>query len=91
MGKVLVVTKVLPTSIDVDLNLLYEEIKRRLPENIELRGSRIEDIAYGLKALKLHFVIPDNLEGGTTKIEEFLSSIEGVEHAEVEFISLVRE
>lgn len=91
MGKVLVVAKVLPTSVDVDLNNLYNEIKQRLPENVELRGSRLEDIAYGLKALKLHFVIPDDLDGGTTKIEEFLSNIEGVEHAEIEFISLVRE
>jgi len=73
------------------LNKIYADIKKALPSNVELRGSKIEDIAYGLKSLKVQLVIPDDLEGGTTKIEEFLSSIEGVEHAEIEFISLVRE
>jgi elongation factor 1-beta len=91
MGKVLVIAKILPTSIEVDLNKIYADIKKALPSNVELRGSKIEDIAYGLKSLKVQLVIPDDLEGGTTKIEEFLSSIEGVEHAEIEFISLVRE
>jgi elongation factor 1-beta len=91
MGKVLIIAKILPTSIEVDLNKIYADIKKALPSNVELRGSKIEDIAYGLKSLKVQLVIPDDLEGGTTKIEEFLSSIEGVEHAEIEFISLVRE
>lgn len=89
MGKVLVVAKVLPSDISINLENLYEEIKRGLPGYFELKGYRIEAIAYGLNALKLYFAIPDDLEGGTSKIEEYLSSFEGVEQVEIEFISLL--
>jgi len=89
MGKVLVVAKVLPNDINLNLEQIYQEIKSQIPENVELKGYKIEPIAFGLNALKLYFAIPDNMEGGTSKIEEFLSRINGVDQVEIEFISLI--
>ena len=89
MGKVLVVAKVLPNDINLNLEQVYETIKNQLPANVELKGHKIEPVAFGLNALKLYFAIPDNTEGGTSKIEEFLSQINGVEQVEIEFVSLV--
>ncbi len=90
MGKVLVVVKVLPKDINVNLDELYQRIKSNLPENITLKGYKIEEIAFGLKNLKLYFSMPDNIEGGTTIIEDYLSKFEAIEQVEVEFISLLR-
>jgi elongation factor 1-beta len=89
MGKVIVVAKVLPSDLSINLENLYQEVKSNLPENIELKGYKIEPVAFGLNALKLFFAIPDNLEGGTSKIEEFLMKIKGIEQVEIEFISLL--
>jgi translation elongation factor EF-1beta len=44
-----------------------------------------------LKSLKLYFSIPDNIEGGTSVIEDYLNKFESIEQIEVEFISLLRE
>ncbi len=89
MGKVLVVAKVLPSDINVNLEQLYNKMKERLPPNIELKGYKIEAIAFGLNSLKLYFAIPDDMEGGTSKIEEYIASFEGVEEVEIVFISLL--
>ena len=90
MGKVLVVVKVLPQEENTDLDLLYDEIKENLPEKVSLKSYKKEDIAFGLKALKLYFEIPDNLEGGTSVIEDFLRKNEKIQEIEIEFISLVK-
>ncbi len=89
MGKVIVVAKVLPSDINVNLEQLYREIKESLPPQIELKGYKIEAIAFGLNSLKLFFAIPDDMEGGTSKIEEYLAGFKDVEEVEIEFISLL--
>ncbi|HLI46562.1 MAG TPA: elongation factor 1-beta [Geobacterales bacterium] len=89
MGKVLVVAKVLPNDINLNLEQIYQSVKNQLPQNVELKGYKIEPVAFGLNALKLYLAIPDNTEGGTSKIEEFLSQINGVEQVEIEFVSLI--
>jgi elongation factor 1-beta len=91
MGKVLVVVKVLPKDISINLEELYHKIKENLPEILALKGYKVEEIAFGLKSLKLYFSIPDNIEGGTSVIEDYLNKFESIEQIEVEFISLLRE
>jgi elongation factor 1-beta len=91
MGKVLVVVKVLPKDISVNLDELYQRIKENLPEILSLKGYKVEEIAFGLKSLKLYFSMPDNVEGGTSVIEDYLNKFESIEQIEIEFISLLRE
>lgn len=78
MGDVAVVLKVMPEDDEVDLEEIKKEINTRLdPSSIE------EDpVAFGLVALKVLKVIPDDA-GGTDEIEEKISEIENVKNVEV--------
>ncbi len=86
MAKVLVVMKVLPEDINIDLDELKERIEKALPENYEVKGYDIEPIAFGLKALRLYILIPEYTEGGTEPLEKTVMSVEGVSQVEVEAV-----
>ncbi|MEM3431294.1 MAG: elongation factor 1-beta [Candidatus Micrarchaeia archaeon] len=64
----------------------FESIKAEIAKIGRLADSRIEDIGFGVKALKVLFIVPDNLGGD---MEEKLNSIEGVSQAQIEEVSLI--
>lgn len=76
MGKVILVFKVLPEDMKM-FDRIKEEIAKLKPERIE------EDpIAFGLKALQLTFIVPD--EGGVQdKLENKIRAVKGVSDLEV--------
>ena len=78
MGDVIVVFRVMPEGVDVDLS----KIKNEIQEKIE--PQRIEEIpiAFGLIALKVTKLIPEE-SGELEKVEDILKSIEGVSGVEV--------
>ena len=86
MAKVLVVVSVYPSSTDIDLDKLVETIKAKLPEGYEVARYDKVPIAFGLNALKIYFIIPEESEGGTSKLEELLQGIDGIEEIEVEAV-----
>ncbi len=86
MAKVLVLLKVLPEDINIDLEELKEKIRNALPENYEIKGYDIEPIAFGLKALRLYILIPEYTEGGTDPLEKMVMNVEGVSQVEVEAV-----
>jgi len=86
MANVLVIVKVYPSSVDIDLEELAARVAERLPEGYELARKSVEPIAFGLSALRLFIVMPEETEGGTSRIEEILSGIDGVEEFEVEAV-----
>lgn len=86
MAKVLVVVSVYPSSTEIDLDKLVETIKSKLPGDYEIARYDKVPIAFGLNALKIYFIIPEESEGGTSKLEEILGGIEGVEEVEVEAV-----
>ena len=79
MGKIGVVLKVMPESPETDLERIKEEAKKK----IDVNDMDEEDVAFGLKAVMISTVVADD-EGGTDKVEEQLSKIEGVQSVEVE-------
>jgi len=88
MGNVIMMIKVMPADIDVDLDELAGKIRHSVPENIEIRDIGIKPIAFGLKALMVAAVMPDEGNIG----EEFVSklqSIGGVESVEIESVELL--
>ena len=89
MAKVLVVAKVYPSDINIDLDELADKIRKKLPEEADIARSAKEPIAFGLTALKLYILIPEETEGGTEKVEEALRSVEGVEEVEIELVQRV--
>jgi len=91
MARVLVVLKVLPTDVDIDLDDLRRRIAEKLPVDYELKGYDIEPIAFGLKALRLYIFMPENIEGGTEPLENLIQNVDGVGQVEVEVVHRISE
>ncbi len=91
MAKVLVLLKVLPEDINIDLEELKNKIAEALPEGYEIKGYDIEPIAFGLKALRLYVFIPEETEGGTEPLEKAVMNVEGVSQVEVEAVHRISE
>lgn len=91
MARVLVVMKILPEDININLEELKERIKAKLPSGYELARHEIEPIAFGLKALRVYIIMPEVTEGGTEPLEKLVSSIEGVSQVEVEVVHRLSE
>lgn len=89
MAKLLVVIKILPTDIDINLEELKERISAKLPKEYEVKGYELIPIAFGLNALRLYIFMPENVEGGTEPLENIIQSVDGVSQVEVELIHRV--
>ena len=82
MGNVAVTFKIMPESVETDI----EKIKNEISKKVEIKDSRIESIAFGLKALKILVVIPDK---GVDELKEDLKNVDGISEVEVETSTLI--
>jgi len=87
MAKVLATYRIFPNSDEIDLKKLLNSINEKLPENFKIYASKEEPIAFGLKALIIQFLMPDEA-GYSRKIEEFLEGFEEI--SEVTVINVQR-
>ncbi|MDI9646052.1 MAG: elongation factor 1-beta [Archaeoglobales archaeon] len=88
MAKVMMKIRVMPTDVDVDLKKMAEKIKETKVENVEIKDLAIKPLAFGIKALYILTVMPD--EGGIgDKFVEEVQKIEGVESVEIEDMELL--
>ena len=84
MSKVIITLRIMPDSPDVDLNKIEHEVLKKIKQfagETEYK-KEIEPVAFGLKALKIIFVMDENL-GSTDKLENNISSINHVNSVEV--------
>jgi len=88
MGKVMAVIKVMPDGADRDVNKLQDELAKVMPKSAELKGMHVNPIAFGLKAIKVAFVVSDS-EGGTELVEEAFQKVPGVESVTVDSVDLI--
>ncbi|MDE1855706.1 MAG: hypothetical protein KGH49_00500 [Candidatus Micrarchaeota archaeon] len=58
-----------------------EEVRKRIVEQLRPNGTQLEEIAFGIKMIKVQFVYED--EQGSTKLEESLRKVQGVKEVEV--------
>lgn len=79
MGKISCVYKIMPEDAETDL----ENIKEQLREVLDVNDIGEEDVAFGLKAIKMSTVTTDE-EGGTDAVEEKLEELENVQSYELE-------
>ncbi len=84
MGDVVCIIRVMPESPEVDLEALKAALKEKAPEIHQITE---EPIGFGLKALMVVAVVGDQ-GGQTDRLEQLLSSVPGVERAEIREVTL---
>ncbi len=82
MADVVVIFKVMPSSVDVNL----DNLERKIKETVKPDGMKREPIAFGLVALRVTKLMPD-AGGELDKVENVLRALEDVGEVEVEEVS----
>jgi len=86
LGSYVIRMKILPEDTSTDLEKLAASISGLLPKPAEVRGHRVEPIAFGLSAIIADIVAPEE-EGIVDKIEEAVSKTPQVSQYEVIAVS----
>jgi elongation factor 1-beta len=84
MADVVVTLKIMPDSPDIDLQKVESEALKKVVEfaGMDNHKTEIEPIAFGLKALKILFVMAEE-KGDTEALEKDINCISGVNSVEV--------
>jgi len=82
MAQILLILKILPTGIEVNLEDLVKKIQGSLKEGIKMRNHSKEPLAFGIHYLKAEFIVDDK-EGQMDALESSVKSVKGVSELEV--------
>lgn len=84
MANAIVTIKIMPESPEVDLEALSVKVKEKIAEFAGEGDTKqdIEPVAFGLKALKIIFVM-DEAKGSPEPVEKEIENLEGVNSVEV--------
>lgn len=83
MANVVIILKVMPKSVEIDLDKLAKECKPKIEEfGGFVHKVEKKPIAFGLSSLNITFLM-DESKGGPDKIEAEILKLKGVESVEV--------
>ncbi len=86
MGEMIIQLRVLPNSPEVNLEKLSANVKAKIAglvsSKVEDMKTSIQDIAFGLKALNVYFVVDESI-ASLDDVENKVKEIEQVSSAEV--------
>lgn len=82
MARLLLIVKILPTGVEINLDELVESIKTSLKDGIELKNYVKEPLAFGLEFIKAEFTL-DDAEGQMNSLEKTVTDTNGVSEFEV--------
>ena len=82
MAKVLVSIKIFPEDITTPLERLKEQVQGIIPKDSKVLQFGEEPIAFGLKALIAHILIPEEKQEQLENIENSIRGIQGVSNLE---------
>lgn len=88
MGKVAISFKVMPSDESTDIDKTKDDLVRKLSEDYVLGKTSTEELAFGLKCVKI-IVIVDDQGGLSDKVEETIRSFPGIGEVEVDEVSLI--
>lgn len=88
MGDVAVVLKVLPEDSEVDIENLKTQIEDEIKNVCKLNKSELQEIGFGLKAVRLEIIVPDE-EGRIDKVESGIARVKGVGQVDTEDVTLL--
>lgn len=95
-GTNVAIISVLPEDETVAFSELREKMEKVLHDIVDLEGNpkvcqlmamSEEEIAFGLKKLKIQVSMPEFMAGGTSPVEDALSKLPGVQRVEVDIIT----
>ena len=82
MARLLLIVKILPTGVELDLDVIVKSIKESLKDGIELKQYVKEPLAFGVEFIKAEFTL-DDAEGQMDSLEKTVTSVDGVSEFEV--------
>jgi translation elongation factor aEF-1 beta len=88
MGKVIAIYKIFPEGID-EIEIIKKELKKVVKPPVEIKDLKEEQFAYGLRVLRIAFLMPDKTEGLIESLEKTLKNMNGVSQIENEGVNLI--
>jgi elongation factor 1-beta len=86
MGRVSVTMRVMPTEADVDMQALRDAVVAAIPGYAKITGTEEKPIAFGLKALMVQVIMPDQ---SPDEMLDVVAGVPNVENVEVEELTLI--
>lgn len=73
MGSYVIRLKILPQDTDTEHQKIVDSVAKALPDGTQIKGQKVEPIAFGLSAIILDVVAPEE-EGVIDKVEHSVST-----------------